>query len=440
MFHTINRQALSAFEALRGTLAHGMIRQRLEAFRIALDAPRMRLSAHPLLFDRHDYQTLVDGLRLVLDGLQQVVDEAVHRHSRSDLLVLMGIDPSWEPLVDWNQLHNGRHRVARADLLPCSDGFRVCELNFSAAVGGFELFEHYRAFADVLGWDAESDQMVPARNLGQMYARSVARDGYNCLHLLDWSMHSAMGYPSADLTRDWMQRCLPGLDVVVHDEQSWRSAQRSGISMAGTLVHRRFTYDDVRVDADIYQDILDSGAVFSNGLEAELLMSKAWLALLWDPGYRHALTPEQWEAVQRWVVPTTLLTDGDVDAMSDPAAGLVFKKKYGYGGLDVIPSDSLPPAELARTLRAHGATTWVWQPMLDVPELVHLEDQGLRPVGHRTVAGVYLHEGAASGAIVRSAIGNRIVNASSGASIGWAPVFDAVERAAFLEKLEASTD
>jgi len=437
MFHGINQQALPAFQSLPGTMAYAEIQRRLEAFRIALNAPRMRFSAHPLLFDRNDYEQLVDGLQLVASGLQRVVDEALRRHARSDLLQLMGVDPAWAPLVDWEQLRSGQHRVMRADLLPCADGMRICELNFSAAVGGFELFEHYRAFADVLGWDAEGSQAVPVNNLASMYARSIVREGYLSLHLLDWSTHSAMGYPSGDLSQQWLRRSLPGLDISVHDERSWRHARRSGMDMSRTLVHRRFTYDDVLSDHDVYLDILDSGARFSNGLEAELLMSKAWLALLWDEGYRQVLTPMEWGAVQRWVVPTHFVTVDDVAALNESDSNIVFKKKYGYGGQDVVPSGSAAAALLARRLSTSGAGDWVQQPMLDVPELVHLDDRDLGLAPHRTVVGVYLHEGATSGCVVRSAVGNRVVNASSGASIGWAPVLNSDERGAFLEKFSA---
>ncbi|WP_204274907.1 hypothetical protein, partial [Enterobacter hormaechei] len=68
---------------------------------------------------------------------------------------------------------------------------------------------------------------------------------------------------------------------------------------------------------------------------------------------------------------------------------------------------------------------------------VHLDDRDLGLAPHRTVVGVYLHECAASGCVVRSAVGNRVVNASSGASIGWAPVLNPDERGAFLEKFSA---
>ena len=432
MFRSINERMSADYTRLVFSPGYARIVDGLTRFKHALSSPGANLMPHPLLFDLAEHAALSAALRTILAAQQKVVNAAMRRHGRESLMALMGLNPSWVPLVDWDQLTNGLYRTVRADVLATADGLEICELNFSAAVGGFEMHEHFAVFARALGLPAELGQDAPGHNMARMYARNLAQSGHECLHLLDWSTHARMGYPSADITRQWLAQELPGFPIEVHDELSWQRARRAGTGMR-TLVHRRFTYDDVTENAEVYREMLDSGVTFSNGLEAELLMSKAWLALLWEPGYRQLLTPEEIAAIDAWVVPTALVGPDDRERVTAMKDTLLFKKKAGYGGKDAIIGREAPVAELWALLERDGLDSWVSQPLRHVPDLVHMAHGTLRPTAHCTVLGLYMYEGTACGLAVRSATGSRVVNAGSGASSAWAPALDGLQRDAFSE-------
>lgn len=348
----------------------------------------------------------------------------------------MGLDPDLAPLVDWVQLANGRHRVVRMDILATREGLAICEMNFSAAVGGGELHRFYQAYSDALGdWPAP-EQPAPLDNLAHMYAQTCQQiGGIERLHLLDWSSHARLGYPSSDITRAHLRRKLPDLDVEIHDELSWRRQHRRGMPMDRVLVHRRFTHDDVTDNGHIYQQMLDSGVHFSNGLEAELLMSKGWLALLWDPECRKLLPADEIAAIDTYLIPTYEIKSVDKADILERKDDLLFKKKNGYGGLDMVLGRAMDAKALWQMLESTGTGDWVYQPFLDVPELCHLASDGDGPAPHRMVLGLYLHQGLASGVVTRSARDTLFVNAGSGACAGWAPVLNPEQRESLMESI-----
>lgn len=432
MFGAINQQAVGGFQELVRSPRYGEIALALKKFKKNMGASRIRLTPHPLLFDRDDFDRLTTAVSYLLSALDKVVAKTLARHSREEVLAIMGLNPEWVHLVDWDQLSSGRHRVARVDVLPTEAGPLVCELNFSAAVGGAELYSHYRVFADAIGFASDDHQFDPLNNLAEMYAATCGRYGFERIHLLDWSSHASLGYPSAMLTGKALRRELPSLRLEEHDELSWSRCWRHGESMAKTLIHRRFTYDDLRVNEYIYLQMLNSGARFSNGLEAELLMSKGWLAAVCDPSNQHEMNVAELEAIHQFLIPTWDLSTRCFAEMRERKNEFVFKKKVGYGGQEVLPGDAVDERMLAHLMSDSEVRAWVFQPMMDSPEVEHLHWDSHLPRLHRTVLGLYLHESRFSGMVVRSASGARIINAGTGASATWAPALSLAEREVFM--------
>jgi hypothetical protein len=91
---------------------------------------------------------------------------------------------------------------------------------------------------------------------------------------------------------------------------------------------------------------LDGAVCVANGLSVQLLFSKAWFALLWEPDFAQLLTAEELEAVRSCVPWTGVVTEGPVDLdggsvellehLRRHREGFVLKPAKDYGGHGVV--------------------------------------------------------------------------------------------------------
>lgn len=404
------------------------ITEALAQFSAGIGAPRIRLMPYPLVFDRTEHDRIAAAARHIVAAQGRLASALMTRCSRADILLQLGLPVAWEPYVDWRQLVDAPHRVARVDLVPLRDGHAICELNFSVGVGGGELHDYYRIFADSFGFPDSDADISPFQNLAHLYRETSARVPTEHLILLDWSSHAALGYPNQYLAHKHLAHSIPRMDIQIHDETSLVSKWRGCSDLSNVLIHRCFTFDDVTVNADIYDDLLQRGARFSNGLEAELLMSKGWLAMLWDARNHHLLEPEQITAIRDLLLPSWSVGDVDRDWLLSNKDHLIFKQKNTYGGKGIVLGSSLPSAALWQLLLDVGLDAWIAQRFVDTPTLKHAVDRDGVYADHRLVLGMYLHGERASGLLVRSGSRSAVINAGSGALAGWAPALTCDQR------------
>ena len=435
MFKEWNQKAIPILESILASPQQAAIAPALARFTERIGAPRIGLMPHPLVFDRNEHDRLEAACVHVLDAQARIAHSLLARHSRTDVLHQLGLPEGWEPYVDWEQLVDGVHRVARVDLVPVREGHVICEMNFAVAVGGGDLHDYYRIFADTFGFPDSDADVSPYQNLADLYRQTCARVPTEQLILLDWSSHAALGYPNQSTARRHLSHGLPGMDIQVHDETSLAAAWRGRRDVAHALIHRCFTFDDVTLNVDLYDDLLQRGARFSNGLEAELLMSKGWLAMLCDERNHPLLEPQQIAAIAEWVLPSWTVQETDRERLLEDKDRLIFKQKNTYGGEGIVLGRSLPAAALWQQLRDAGLDTWIAQRFVETPTLRHAIDNTGVHADHRVVLGMYLHRRSASGMVVRSGNRSAVVNAGSGARAGWAPALTATQREQMYEAI-----
>ncbi|QKW55881.1 hypothetical protein [Stenotrophomonas sp. NA06056] len=437
MFKAWNDAIIPALARIRDSPLQAVIDQRLSLFSQAIGAKRIRLIPHPLVFDRDEYDRITAGALHILSAQAKLVAALRARQSAGEMMQRLGLPAAWEKYVDWTQLASGQHRVVRVDLIASASGHHICEFNFSAAVGGGELHDYYRVFADVIGFPRSECDISPFENLGCLYQATQVRQPFENLVLLDWSSHAALGYPNPSLCRQQLMRSLPGVDIQIHDELSLATAWAARSDLSDALIHRCFTYDDVTANATLYDDLVERGARFSNGLEAELLMSKGWLALLWDTAHHALFNPEEIAAIKTFLLQSWEVRAEDRQWMLAEKDRLIFKQKNSYGGSGIVPGGSLTGEALWQELQQAGLDSWIAQRFADSPEVVHAVDNDGASAAHRQVLGLYLHGQRPSGIVVRSARGSSVVNAGSGACAGWAPVLTADERESLSDRLHS---
>lgn len=436
MFIDFNADYLGLASARKDRIVSSGGHARSRALLSEIRSPIIRLLPYPLLFSAQEFGALHEAALRILSAQKKLVSHLCATRSRQDILAMFQMDEEAAAYVDWEEFVEGRRRVARVDLLPLRDGYAVCELNFSAGVGGGDVYDCYRAFADSMGWPASRRDVSPFENLAKIYRAALQHLSIDRLILLDWSSHAALGYPSVELPYRYLSKAFPDLDISIHDENSYPRELLSPGSGRGTLIHRNFTFDDVTVNRDVFKRIKGSGAVFSNGLEAEMLMSKAWLSLLWKESTHALLTVEEIAAIKAYVPYSFSPLDQPLEETLSRKDELIFKVNHSYGGAGILVGREYDRGELKRRLLEKGLENWTCQRFHDVPLLVHACDEISEPAGHKTVLGLYVHGQLASGIVVRSSRGGTIVNAGSGARAGWATVVDEEEKQAIMALLE----
>ncbi|AOJ84363.1 hypothetical protein WS86_27855 [Burkholderia savannae] len=437
MFESFNKDVIAAFiRNKRKIIENGATRQ----VRTLLDdigAAAFRLLPHPLLFPAEDFDMLARIARDLLSAQNKIARHLCRHRSRADILQQFSLSDALMPYVDWEELEAGSRRVTRVDILPLPDGYAVCELNFSAAVGGAELFDCYRRFMQAAGWPAVALDGSPYTNLRSLYEDSIASLGINRVVLLDWSSHAARGYASPELARRYLAGMASDIPIEVHTELTYPSKWLGDGNGNGILIHRNFVYDDMTVNIDKFHAIHRSGAKFSNGLEAELLMNKTWLALLCDERFHTLLDDDEIAAIRNYIPHTFRL---DESTLADTLARKdewVFKLNVSYGGVDVMIGRDHSAGALANRLRKKGVANWICQAFREVATIRHPFDETFVAAEHKPVLGMYLHRDKASGMVLRSNRFSSVVNTGSGAGVHWAAVATRAEKEAVLAALDA---
>lgn len=436
MFKSFNKDVVDVFARNKHKMAKNGAGRQVQALLDEIGAAAFRLLPHPFLFPADDFERLARLARDLLSAQNKIVRHLCRHESRADMLARFSLNDALARYVDWDELEAGRRRVARVDILPLPDGYAVCELNFSAAVGGAELYDCYRRFMQTSRWPACGRGGSPYANLRTLYEDTLRSMEIDRIVLLDWSSHAARGYASPELARRYLAGIANGVPVDVHTELTYPSKWLGVGKGKGILIHRNFVYDDMTVNIDLFDAIHSSGAQFSNGLEAELLMNKAWLALLCDERFHPLLDEGEIAAIRNHVPHTFRL---DESTLADALArkdDWVFKLNVSYGGVDVLIGKDHSTGALAERLRRQGLTNWICQAFREVATMRHPFDETFVAAEHKPVLGMYLHRDDASGMVLRANRFSSVVNAGSGAGVHWAAVVTEAEKAAVLAAID----
>ncbi|OMR36778.1 hypothetical protein [Burkholderia pseudomallei] len=436
MFESFNKDVIDAFARNKRRLTKNAASRQVRALLDEVGASAFKLLPHPFLFPADEFEMLARRARALLRAQNKIVRHLCRHRPRADLLAQCSLNPALARYVDWDELEAGRRRVARVDILPLPDGYAVCELNFSAAVGGAELFDCHRRFMQASGWPACERGGSPYANLRALYEDTLRSMEIDRIVLLDWSSHAARGYATPELARRYLAGIGNGMPVDVHTELTYPSKWLGNGRGKGILIHRNFVYDDMTVNADRFDAIHRSGATFSNGLEAELLMSKAWLALLCDARFHPLLDEDEIAAIRNHVPHTFRLDEGTFAEALAHKDEWVFKLNVSYGGVDVLIGKDHPADALADRLRRQGIANWICQAFRAVQTIRHPFDDTFVAAEHKPVLGMYLHRDDASGMALRSNRFSSVVNAGSGAGVHWAAVVTEAEKAALLAAMD----
>jgi hypothetical protein len=369
---------------------------------------------------------------LLFAAQSRILAELITSRPPADVLAMFGADPARAHLVDWHELVAGERIVARLDVLPTAEGYRICEMNVDTPIGGLELFHAMEAYCAELEWWPLRRNGVPHRDVVSVVARTARARSAERIVVLDWDSLKDSGYFGFDLLREYIAEELPDLDVrlVYHGDYdpAWLSPEEG----ARTLVYRGFMYSDVD-DWEFVDRLHASGATILNSYESEVRSSKVWFALFRDPRFARLLDDATRDAIAEFVPFSVLVNDSNESDVLARREDYLFKPPLASGGHGIVVGADHPEPELRRLIRS-GDGPWVAQRLLDTWVGTFAGASSFEPVPQQNVVlGLYLIDGSASGLMVRASEERTVVNASG--TVGWAMPLSAADRRLFGARL-----
>lgn len=404
-------------------------------------APLKELLPIPaVLFPEDEFADLAAGLGHILSAQQKILRALRQTHSQEELLEKFCVPRKVWRFVDWKALDSGTNIIGRADIVPTSSGeFKICELNIGPAVDGHQFHGYCDPVLGSFGMstrDLEEGQSTYA-DLGAMIRDRCAAEGRTRVVLLDLDSYKTTG----PLVYEGMKRSLDaecaGLEVHLVKNSQYRPEWLHEREGRKTLVYRLFLQEELGDDEwQLFEQIVDSGALLLNMFENYVLDSKAWMHLFCDERLHPLLSAEELAAIETLIPPSYEITAENLGGLLDAKDDLVFKLSQGCEGKAVLIGSEHARADLLAAVGARPRE-WIAQQLVEplAPELPQTHWSQL--VRQNMVLGLYHVDGRYSGFLVRCRANSRIVNLASVGKGGWALRVTDDEYRALLARLTA---
>jgi hypothetical protein len=400
------------YNSLRAALG-----DRLDAY-----APLKELLPIPVvLFPEEDFAKLANGLRLILSAQQKILRALRETHSQDEILSRFSVPAKAWRFIDWKALDAGANVIGRADIVPTRSGeYKFCELNISPAVDGHQMHHYcdplFRAFGmsmrDFKGGASTYD------DLGAMIRRRCATEGRHRVVLLDLDSYHTDGPLVYEEMKRHLEAVCAGYDVHLTKTSQYREEWLHRGEGRKTLVYRLFLEEELAADWDLFEKIVDSGALLLSTFENYVLSSKAWFAIFCDPSFHPLLSPEEVAAIETFVPTTYEISTSNLDELLSKKDGLVFKLSNSCEGRDVLIGSEHSQSQLRVALESR-LNEWFAQEFMQAlaPELPQTHWTQL--VKQNMVLGLYHIDGLHSGLLLRCNAYSRVVNLASGGKASW---------------------
>lgn len=393
-----------------------LIEQRGHLFRL--------LPVH-FVIDARDTAELAEAAVALVGVQTKILRHLVASEGREALLQRFGVPEAMRRFVNWDELLDPQHLIARFDILPSEDGYRFCEFNIDSCVAGAEIFEFMVDYFDALGISVRDRLGIrsPLEELATFLGEAARRLKVARVVLLDWSAGGGSpgkGYFSFEIMRAYVARAVDPIPVVIADENTYDPAWLAEDEARRTLVHRSCMMEDMD-DGGLFLDrLLAAGTLVRNTYESEIRMNKGWFALFHDEAIAPALSATERDLVARWIPYTADLTEANLASFLAQKQAYIFKAKQSFGGAGIRIGDETPADALEAQLRKTGLHHWTVQQLLTAAPMVVPHGENLRGEPSNVVLGLYLYGSRANGMLVRASETSRVVNVTAGhAGAAW---------------------
>lgn len=375
----------------------------------------------PLIFDQGDYEKLAEAGRLLLSAQKKIIRHLCGTMSKEGVLRMFQAPESLVPFIDWDELVNGRHVIARFDVVPSNQGYSFCEINSDSSIFGSEVFDCFKIYSEASALPFADEDHSPLAKIAEFLKAVVEEKGLERIVICDLKKYKDMGYFSFDTMRRYLDKAMPGIPVHVVDETNYPEELLDPRMGKKTLVYRVFVFSDMDGHAGFFEQVCRSEATIINTFESEIRMNRRWFALVHDERYAGLLDAREIAAIREYVPPTFMLSEDNVERAIAERKDLVFKRSYTYGGIGVVMGEASSSDDLRRVLNEKGVDKWAAQELVRYEGMDIPLDVEFKPVSNQLVFGIYLVNDESAGVLVRASNVSKVVNVSSGkAKIAWA--------------------
>lgn len=394
----------------------------------------------PSLFciDKLDYIELSRALKSIYTAQNKIIRAVLERDGEKRFLERLGVSVEYHKYVKWDNLYHPKTSIARADVVPTTENYKVVELNIHPGVGGFICSEAYSSLSGTLGLRLPQKCFSAFDILAEhLKTRS---EGYKRLVFVDLESHQSKGYPKFESMRDAVQRV--GFDIPVYacTDKTMNLEWLEGDS--NTLFYRGFSIDEIADDnEEFFWRILSQGANLINGLEDEIRTNKLWLAYLHDTEFQKLLTKGEVQAINEYIPKTKLFVREDIPVYLKDKSKLIFKKVDGFAGQSIYIGGEIAETDLEDVLCNLKTGSFIVQNFHEPVEFDSLIESGRSVEPAKFVLGLFSVNDSFGGMTIRASNTSKIVNISSGvAKIGWCCSTTEVERKGIITALEGLTN
>lgn len=424
-FAHFNEALVTALIQSRGRIEEVQLFARQAARLIEERGQLFRLLPVQFVIDARDTAELAEAAVALVGVQTKILRHLVASEGREGLLRRFGVPEAMRRFVNWDELLDPQHLIARFDILPSRDGYRFCEFNVDSCVAGAEIFEFMVDYFAALGISARDRLGVrsPLEDLAAFLGEAARRLQVARVVLLDWSTDGGSpgkGYFSFEIMRGYVARAIDPIPVIIADEKTYDPAWLAEDEARRTLVHRSCMMEDMDDGGRFLERLLAAGTVVRNTYESEIRMNKGWFALFHDETIAPVLSAAERDLVARWIPYTADLTEANVASFLARKQEYIFKAKQSFGGAGIRIGDETPADALEALLRKNGLHNWTVQQLLTAVPMVVPHDESLRGEPSNVVLGLYLYGSRANGMLVRASQTSRVVNVTAGhAGAAW---------------------
>ena len=336
--------------------------------------------------------------------------------------------------------------MARCDFIDTGQGFQCLEVNMSANIGGWQLTfwekicrsqPAIQGFIDREGIEPVYHDLLETlfeQILNDCRQHQVLTDGHLVVALITETQKVEAARPAAAVLnerfREWLRNAAPELDgeFCIGAFSDDLRVQAGDVTLGASRVHCLLNATDFALPQEILMAFKQRRTMLYNTPPAALLSDKRLIALLSENADSPRFSPEEREAIQRYIPWTRTTGERSVtfegrdvplfELLVAERERFVLKAASGAGGEKVHVGRSTPPERWRKIVRATASGDWIAQEFLTSrPYLFQSGEQGHAP--HDAVWGLFCFGDRYAGGFLRimpCGEGDGVLNAARGAS------------------------
>ncbi len=438
-FFDFNNDWIITLEKNKRKIHQAKVNDKIATYENNLGAYRYHVAPYFFLFDEKHFNELSCAIEHIMEAQRKIVKRICKIKKHEEILEYFNLPTDMKDLIDWQELQDGQYTFGRFDVLPHKYGYKFCEFNVHAAVGGIDMFDCYSIFRSKLQLPNIVERYSPFIDMASVVGKILKNGSYKRIVLLDWSTHSKAGYPHISYMKSYIEEICNDIPIIYCTEESYDASWLDPDEGKKTLVLRAFTYGDTNDRGLFIKKLKKSQATLFSDFESEIKMNKKWFAIFWEKEYQSILNDDERNTIKKYIPYTTVLDCHNFERIMNKKDKYIFKITNSYGGDNVFLGKDYSKKEILKKLTEKKLSNWVCQKVVDLPDLVASHDESGDPELHKVVLGIYVSSNQSNGVFLSMRKNIDFGKPISGsARMGWALVVNQDQKNQLISTLNTT--